>query len=718
MGDQNIDFSDVEGVTFEGNDVNEIRYDNGQSEVMLWTNIKPFISTWRTTHSNDTITLPLVSSFSYSGATGQGEYDFSVDWGDGTPADRITAWNQAEATHYYQSAGDHTITISGKIWGWSFNGGGDCLKIINVSHWGCLTFIDGHTRTAYSYNAERKPAGQFRGCANLDSNATDSPTFGLETGGGYTMPNLAFCFAECTSLTDGLSGWDVSKVRDFDSMFYKCENFNGNLNDWNVSAADDFNWMFSRCTSYNQPMNKWKFIGTTSTYGNVSVNLSAMFAYAAAFNQNLSEWDLSNVTDMGSVFSGCSNYNNGGQPLTWKIKTDPWLIKGYSSDTNPDRYYTDMSYLFTNCTVFNNGSPPGDSSAPLAWDTSQVGNMRGMFENAVAFNQPLPWNVSNVVQFANMFEGSGGAADAQMSFDQDIGDWDVSTCGTDSHYRVSSGGITVYDFSHMFSYNSTFNNGGSDSIKNWKVHNANVFDRMFQRAKSFNQPIGNWWNGVNNNSPATASHSFMWFLMYADGFNQDLSGWQVANVTACGGFDTSATSWEPSKKPPFPCRTAVDIVFTGVNPVLVPAGKWLPASAQVHGQASSIAPWGKKVTIATPPGMPQGYGVVPNRVIITDTGVDVTSQAYISITRRPSGGQWDVYNPIPYTLDNYTQGVGECEYEGATGLVSCVAYENGPTQPPGYSVSFSMPSGGEAGDSYRVYYEYDGKTAYHYIEVY
>ena len=145
MGDQNIDFSDVEGVTFEGNDVNEIRYDNGQSEVMLWTNIKPFISTWRTTHSNDTITLPLVSSFSYSGATGQGEYDFSVDWGDGTPADRITAWNQAEATHYYQSEGDHTITISGKIWGWSFNGGGDCLKIINVSHWGCLTFIDGHT---------------------------------------------------------------------------------------------------------------------------------------------------------------------------------------------------------------------------------------------------------------------------------------------------------------------------------------------------------------------------------------------------------------------------------------------------------------------------------------------------------------------------------------------------------------------------------------------
>jgi surface protein len=37
----------------------------------------------------------------------------------------------------------------------------------------------------------------------------------------------------------------------------------------------------------------------------------------------------------------------------------------------------------------------------------------------------------------------------------------------------------------------------------------------------------------------------------ATAFNQDLSGWNVGNVTDSSEFDTGATSWLPANKPSF-----------------------------------------------------------------------------------------------------------------------------------------------------------------------
>ena len=69
------------------------------------------------------IKLPLLST---------GTYDFTIDWGDGSE-DTITAWDQAEVTHTYATAGEYTTTIIGTLKEWSFIGSGDILKITNIS---------------------------------------------------------------------------------------------------------------------------------------------------------------------------------------------------------------------------------------------------------------------------------------------------------------------------------------------------------------------------------------------------------------------------------------------------------------------------------------------------------------------------------------------------------------------------------------------------------
>jgi len=88
----------------------------------------PFTSSWSTASSDETITLPLVST---------GTYNFVVNWGDGN-SDTITAHDNSAVTHTYATAGSHTVNIYGSIKGWVFNDSGDKTKITNISNWGPL----------------------------------------------------------------------------------------------------------------------------------------------------------------------------------------------------------------------------------------------------------------------------------------------------------------------------------------------------------------------------------------------------------------------------------------------------------------------------------------------------------------------------------------------------------------------------------------------------
>ena len=47
----------------------------------------------------------------------------------------------------------------------------------------------------------------------------------------------------------GLEDWDVSNVKNMDSMFWGCKNFNSDLSKWNVSNVEDMHDMFWGCQS-------------------------------------------------------------------------------------------------------------------------------------------------------------------------------------------------------------------------------------------------------------------------------------------------------------------------------------------------------------------------------------------------------------------------------------------------------------------------------------
>ena len=102
-----------------------------------------------------------------------------------------------------------------------------------------------------------------------------------------------------------------------------------------------------------------------------------------------------------------------------------------------------MRYMFRNAWSFNQ---------PLTFNTSQVTDMTGMFENT-EFNQPLTFNTSQVTTMEAMFHQAS-------AFNQDISSWNTSQ---------------VTNMEYMFNEASVFN----QDISSWDVSKVTNTSYMF-----------------------------------------------------------------------------------------------------------------------------------------------------------------------------------------------------------------------------------------------
>jgi surface protein len=130
-------------------------------------------------------------------------------------------------------------------------------------------------------------------------------------------------------------------------MLFEATSFNQDLSGWDVSQVTNMSYMFHGATSFNQDLSGWDVSQVT--------NMGSMFYDATSFNQDLSGWDVSQVVNMSCMFYGATSFNQ------------------------------DLS----------------------GWDVSQVVNMSYMFHGATSFNQDLSgWNVVQLRDSENVFDGT------------------------------------------------------------------------------------------------------------------------------------------------------------------------------------------------------------------------------------------------------------------------------------------------------------------------
>ena len=449
-----------------------------------------FVTTWRTTTANETITIPTLG----------GGYNYSVDWGDNITTNNHTG----NATHAYVAQGDYVVRISGTFPRIYFNNTGDRQKLLTVQQWGDQQW----TSMGKSFSGASNLAGQasdmpdLSGVTNMASMFNGATAFNqdISTWNVSSVVSMGLMFASATAFNQDISTWNVSSVTNMRSMFNNATAFSQDISSWDVSSVISMFNMFDDATAFDQDISSWNVSSVTS--------MRFMFIGATAFNQDISSWNVSSVTDMNNMFNGATAFNQ--DISSWNVSS-----------------VTDMNNMFNGATAFNQ-----DISS---WNVSSVTSMRFMFIGATEFNQDISsWNVSSVTGISGMFDGA-------TAFDQDISSWDVSSVtnitfmfanATAFNQDISSWNVSsVTSMESMFDGATAFN----QDISSWDVSSVTDIFGMFSDATAFNQDISTW------NVSSVTSMGFM--FNGATAFDQDISSWDVSSVIDMFGMFSDATAF-------------------------------------------------------------------------------------------------------------------------------------------------------------------------------
>jgi len=222
-----------------------------------------FVTTWKTETDGEEIRI---------GSWNLYNYDFTIDWGDGTSEDIIQA-DVSGFSHIYDKAGTYKVAIQGDFPYIYMNAqSATSKKLMSIEQWGDISW--------------KRMNNAFNSCSNMIYNATDVPNLS-----DLTVTNLLGMFLNAASFNGDLSEWDVSKVTNMSNMFAGATSFNGDISNWNVSNV---------------------------------TNMDAMFFEASAFDQDLGGWEIDKVNSMANMFdsSGMSKENLNATLIGWSNYVD------------------------------------------------------------------------------------------------------------------------------------------------------------------------------------------------------------------------------------------------------------------------------------------------------------------------------------------------------------------------------------------------------------
>ena len=154
----------------------------------------------------------------------------------------------------------------------------------------------------------------------------------------YTDENIIIPKCKAKECYD-LSKLDTSEIIDMSQLFeYSVFNdihstngiglHNGDISNWVVSNVTDMYGMFRDAKAFNQPLDNWK------TY-NV-LFMDEMFCNAESFNQDINSWDISKVKDMGWMFNNAKNFD---KPILWDLsKVETLIFMFYEAKAFQDKF--------------------------------------------------------------------------------------------------------------------------------------------------------------------------------------------------------------------------------------------------------------------------------------------------------------------------------------------------------------------------------------------
>ena len=436
--------------------------------------------------------------------------------------------------------------------------------------------------------------GMFSGAVSFNQDVSGWDVSNVEDFGGMFSTASSFnngCAAGVT--TCALSLWNTSSATDTQWMFYQADDFNQDVSAWDLSGVNLANFMFQNTNDFNNGCAAGTFTCDLDwTLGSL-LEAGGIFQGAEAFNQKVSAWDTSTMTTMSQLFLYATAFNNGcgagvfSCPLTWDTSsaTDMGGLFQGAEAFNQDVTGFDMwdvtstATMFAGAIAFNNGCATGVTTCPMVFaggNTANLATIASMFEGATAFNQNVAsWDTADLTTmhyaFSEAAAFNNGCADGVYTcpldwnthlvtnmnnslrlatkFNQSLSFWDT---------------FSVLNFGAMFYGAGVFNNGcAADDPScslDWGTNSATNMYQMFANAYEFDQSLSlfDTSNVTNMDSMFLDAWKFdhdlsMWdvssvttidsMFRRAGVFNQDLSVWCFDESVDHDDYDTLAVSW-------------------------------------------------------------------------------------------------------------------------------------------------------------------------------
>jgi surface protein len=524
-----------------------------------------------------------------------------VSWGDG---DVEALVQQAFTLHTYPTSGTYNIRVVGN---WRAGKTGQHLsgykKLTDVLRFGILgetggvlysNMFEAENNIVSPISAPDQPyvdnfesAGSFK---NISNTGVDVSWFM-----NWTFPTSAINGRELFNSFKGLTGSTATTLilNNMRSFAIFASNINPDVTNWDVTNVTDARGAFISCTN---------FTGVGLPGWDVS-NMVDMYQllFGCAINQDLSSWNFALMEEGRSMFSGQQGgiFNCGDTPATAPgtpgSKVATWH---FPNAVNMSAFFSTNSGFNQDCTRV---TTPGSE----AWDfPATLTTISSFFLNCTYFNGDVDdWNVSNVEGMAAVFRGC-------THFNRDLTNWDTSSSTSMSFmfYQATNWaglGISGWNTGNVENLQATFAfTVCNPDITSWNVGSVtNMFQICYQLGANFTRDLSGW-NTASLDNAGSAWHGC--------NINFSFGDWNLQNATNIVGMTVATTG-----------------TFTDANVADSLEGWYKRGFAPATGV--NAAYWcgvstlsGRSMTIATYPDAKTAYDALIAAVVSVSTGTNTS----------------------------------------------------------------------------------------------